>query len=129
MAMRTVWDVLTSVGRDVHVLYPYRPSHAIVELPNDWQLSVTVSPTTASTLGQRFAEGLEQQIETMDVQGRTGSPEGWFDRAPDAEVAILRPDGSWYHCESEPPDVSDTESATPTNRRSGASSTSTSWST
>lgn len=105
--MRTIWDVLTSVGREVQVAYPYRPSHALVELPNDWQVSVTVSPTTASTLGQRFAEGLEQPIEIMDVLGRNGSPEGWFDRAPDAEVAVLRPDGTWYHCENEPPAVRD----------------------
>lgn len=98
--MRTIWDVLTSVGRDVQVTHPHRPSHALVELPNDWQISVTVSPTSASTLGQRFATGMEQPISTMDVQGRSGSPEGWFDRASDAEVAILRPDGTWYHCEA-----------------------------
>src|SRR3954469_22439722 len=100
--MRRVWDVLTSVGRDVQVTYPYRPSHALVELPNDWRISVTVSPTTASTLGQRFAAGLEQPISALDGLGRSGSSEGWFDRAPDAEVAILRPDGAFYHCEAHP---------------------------
>ena len=48
---RTIWDVLTTVGRDIQVMFPYRPSHAFVELPNDWQISVTVSPTSASALG------------------------------------------------------------------------------
>lgn len=78
-----------------------------METPGDWQVSVTVTPGTASTLGQRFVQGLEQPIETMDVQGCTGSPEGWFDRASDAEVAIVHPDGAWYHGEHEPPAVKD----------------------
>ena len=92
--MRTIWDVLTNVGRDVKVSYPYRPSRALVEMPNDWQVSLTVSPTTASTLGQRFAERLQHTLSTYDVQGRNGSPEGWFDVALDAEVAIVWPDGT-----------------------------------
>lgn len=110
--MRTVWDVLTGTGRDVQVSYPFRPSHALVELPNDWQISVVVAPGSWSTLGQRQAAALETQLAAshdhppvaLDVLGRNGSPEGWFDRAGDAEVAICRPDGAWYHCETDPPD-------------------------
>jgi hypothetical protein len=36
--------------------------------------------------------------------GRGGSPEGWFDLAADAEVAIRQDDGRWYQCETDPPD-------------------------
>lgn len=82
--MHTIWDVLTTVGRDNRVTHPFRPSHALLELPNDWQLSVTVGPTSVSTLGQCFAAGLEQPIETVGVQGRSGSPE------PGAAMALCR---------------------------------------
>src|SRR3954470_62095 len=100
--MRTMWDVLTSVGRDVQVLFPTRPSQAFIELPNDWQLSISVCPSSASTLGRQFALRLESPICGLDAQGRRGSPEGWFDLTIDAEVAILRPDGTWYHCQTHP---------------------------
>src|SRR5215212_11275266 len=98
--MRTVWDLLTDPALQARVTHPYRPSHALITVPSDWQVSLTVGPGTASTLGLRFAAGLEQPIATMDVLGRDGSPEGWFDRARVAEVAILRPDASWYVCET-----------------------------
>src|SRR5215218_3842114 len=97
--MRTVWDLLTDPALEAQVSHPHRPSHALVTLPSDWAVSVTVSPGTASSFGQRFAEGLEQPIRTMDVLGRDGSPEGWFDRARDAEVAVMMPDGTWYWCQ------------------------------
>jgi hypothetical protein len=100
--MRTIWDVLTDGVHGARVTYPYRPSHALVTLSSDWQVSVTVSPGSGSSLGQRFADDREQPIATLDVLGCGGSPEGWFDRAHDAEVAIARPDGSWYHCEVDP---------------------------
>ena len=97
--MRTLWDLLTDPTLEAEVTHPYRPSQAFITLPSDWAVSVSVSPGTGSSLGQRFAAGLEQPISTMDVLGRYGSPEGWFDRAHDAEVAIMMPDGTWYWCE------------------------------
>jgi hypothetical protein len=97
--VRIVWDLLTDPELDARVTHPHRPSHALVTLPSDWAVSVTVSPGSASSLGQRFAEGLEQPISTLDVLGRDGSPEGWFDRAQDAEVAIMMPDGTWSWCQ------------------------------
>jgi hypothetical protein len=97
--MRTVWDLLTDPALDARVTHPHRPSHAQVTLPSDWQISVTVSPGSASSLGKRFAVGLEQPISTLDAMGRDGSPEGWFDRAQHAEVAIMMPDGTWYWCQ------------------------------
>src|SRR3954454_23553129 len=48
---------------------------------------------------------VEQPISTLDVLGRGGSPEGWFDRATDAEVAILRAHGTWDHGEADGGDL------------------------
>ncbi len=89
--MRTIWDVLTTTGRDVNVTYPYRPSHALVEPPNEVQISVTVSPGSDNTRRQRFAKRLEGPLSMRNMLGQSGSPEGWFDRAQGAEVAIIRP--------------------------------------
>ena len=100
IAMRTVWDLLTAPTLEARVTHPHRPSHALVTLPNSWQVSITVSPASWSSLGRRFAEGLEEPISTVDIMGHAGSPEDWFDRADDAEVSIIRPDGTWYHCEN-----------------------------
>ena len=36
----------------------------------------------------------------LDVLGREGSPEGGFAHAADAEVVIMRLDGTWYRCET-----------------------------
>ena len=37
--MRTIWDLLTDPSLEAQVTYPSRPSHALVSLSNDWQLS------------------------------------------------------------------------------------------
>ena len=97
--MRTVWDVLISLGPGTRVTHPRRPSHAVVLLPNGWQVSLTVSPASASELGQRLAG---RNVPGDDPFGREGSPEGWFDRTHDAEVAIVRPSGAWFHCTARP---------------------------
>lgn len=62
--MRTVWDLLTDPALEARVSRPHRPSHALMMLASDWAMSVTVSPLSASSLGQRFAAGLEQPIAT-----------------------------------------------------------------
>ena len=106
MTVRTIWDLLTDPALDAQVTHPHRPSHALITLASDWAVSVTVSPGSASSLGKRYAEGLEHPISALDVMGRNGSPEGWFDRAQDAEVAIMLPDGAWYWCEENDEDYS-----------------------
>ena len=102
--MRTVWDLLTDPTLEAQVSHPQRPSHALVALPSDWQISVLVAPAPQCSLGQQFAQRLEQPVTLREAVGHEGSPEGWFDRARDAEVAIIRPDGTWYPCESNDPD-------------------------
>jgi hypothetical protein len=73
---RTLWDVLTSVGRGAVVTFPDRPSQALVALGNGWAVSVTVSP------GARCSSGMARMLSTgsvpADVLGRYGSPEGWL---------------------------------------------------
>ncbi len=100
-ASRTIWDVLTSLGAGVAVTHPDRPSHALVTLGNGWAVSVTVSPGARCSSG--LARMLSSGVAPTDLMGRHGSPEGWFDLASDAEVAITRDNGSWYQCETEPP--------------------------
>jgi hypothetical protein len=104
----TIWDVLMSPGAGIRVTHPDRPSHAIVSVANGWSITVTVSP------GARCSSGLARLLSSGevpdDIMGRQvlhdpgGSPEGWFDLAADAEVAIRQDDGRWYECETEPPD-------------------------
>lgn len=53
--MRKVWDLLTDPTLGALMTHPHRPSHALVTLTSDWQVSVTVSPSSATSLGQRFA--------------------------------------------------------------------------
>jgi hypothetical protein len=73
----------------------------VIALGNGWQISVSVSP------GARCSTGLDrllsEGIVPDDIMGRDGSPEGWFDLATDAEVAIRQDDGRWYLCEHYPP--------------------------
>jgi hypothetical protein len=92
--MRTVWDVLTSLGPGTRVIRPHHASHVLVLLPNGWRVGLTVGPAPASELGQRLAG---RNVSAADPFGREGSPEGWFDRTPDAEVAIVHPSGAWFH--------------------------------
>jgi hypothetical protein len=100
-ASRTIWDVLTMMPVPALVTHPDRPSHALVTLGSGWAVSVTVSP------GARCSSGLARMLSTGatpdDLMGRHGSPEGWFDLASDAEIAIKRDDGTWYACETESP--------------------------
>src|SRR5215207_3164158 len=94
--MRTVWDVLTSLGPEIRVTHPHPPSHALVILPNGWQVSLTASPASSSELGQHLVS--RGSVAGVDPFGREGSPEGWFDCTHDAEVAIVRPAGAWFRC-------------------------------
>jgi hypothetical protein len=97
---RTLWDILTSLGSGVTVTHPDRPSHALITLGNGWQISVAVSPGAKCSTG--LARVLSAGEVPDDIMGRGGSPEGWFDLAADAEVAIKQDDGRWYQCESSP---------------------------
>jgi hypothetical protein len=98
--VRTIWDVLTGLS-GARVAFPDRPSHALVILGNGWAVVVTVSPSARCSTGSqqmRFAGDVQ-----IDVLGRYGSPEGWFDLAADCEVSIMRDDGTWYRCEMSAP--------------------------
>jgi hypothetical protein len=98
-AARTIWDVLTSLSAGATVTHPARPSHALVTFGNGWAVSVTVSPGARCSSG--LARMLSSGVAPPDLMGRYGSPEGWFDLASDAEVAIRQDDGRWYRCEGE----------------------------
>lgn len=95
--------MLTNAGAGVTVTYPDRPSQAFVRLGNGWAISVTVSPAAHCSSG--LAHMLSTGEAPADVLGRNGSPEGWFDLAVDAEVAIRQDDGRWYQCETLPPSL------------------------
>jgi len=68
---------------------------AKVTLPNEWVVSIGCCDT-------HYCANRDFDTWTLDIYGESKSPEEWF-ASPDAEIAIFKPDGSWYIPEGETP--------------------------